>query len=346
VASTLPFFLNKSFCLVCLVFFICYYVQFDSPNCVAVRPQCASTGFVWGSWLVALERPLPGWSALTTYSSQTFACSYTALQLVCLVLWCLAPAIRTKASIPSTALSLASALATVPLSYYEHTRTFRPSTIIGVFLGFTLILDAAIVRTLWLRQDGLSISVVSSVGMTTKGVMLLLESQPKMPANSNGQKISKEAASGIYNRILFWWLRPLFSRGYRNNLDLDDLDTLEDEFASADLRIRMKHAWDNSQSAAPQKSRWTLALAVCSAMKYPLLAPMPARLAFIGFSYSQPFLITAAINYVQTPATGRNRNHGYGLIGAAGLVYLGIAVCSATLGTHELRGGVDLLIRS
>jgi hypothetical protein len=55
---------------------------------------------------------------------------------------------------------------------------------------------------------------------------------------------------------------------------------------------------------------------------------MPSRLAIIGFTYSQTFLINAAISYLETPAPLRDVNHAYGLIGATGLVYFGIAVNS------------------
>ena len=56
---------------------------------------------------------------------------------------------------------------------------------------------------------------------------------------------------------------------------------------------------------------------------------MLPRIAMIGFNYSQTFLITATINYLETPAVRRDINHAYGLIGAAALIYFGSAVCFA-----------------
>lgn len=50
------------------------------------------------------------------------------------------------------------------------------------------------------------------------------------------------------------------------------------------------------------------------------------RLCLIGFNYAQPFFISSAIAYVSQPVDAQNKNDGYGLIGAAGLIYLGIAV--------------------
>jgi hypothetical protein len=54
--------------------------------------------------------------------------------------------------------------------------------------------------------------------------------------------------------------------------------------------------------------------------------PIIPRLFQTGFTYAQPFLITAAINLAVTPQTEQFNNNGYGLIGAYILVYTGIAV--------------------
>lgn len=60
----------------------------------------------------------------------------------------------------------------------------------------------------------------------------------------------------------------------------------------------------------------------------PLAIPIIPRLFQIVFTYTQPFLITAAINLAATPQTPQFNNNGYGLIGAYILVYTGIAVSS------------------
>lgn len=56
------------------------------------------------------------------------------------------------------------------------------------------------------------------------------------------------------------------------------------------------------------------------------MMPVIPRLFQIGFTYAQPFLVTAAINLAATPQTQPYNNNGYGLIGAYILVYSGIAV--------------------
>lgn len=61
-------------------------------------------------------------------------------------------------------------------------------------------------------------------------------------------------------------------------------------------------------------------------IRWSLAAIVFPRLCLICFSYAQPFLISAAVEFVAKPAALQNRNDGYGLIAATALVYTGIAV--------------------
>ncbi|KAF4624451.1 hypothetical protein G7Y89_g13720 [Cudoniella acicularis] len=52
-----------------------------------------------------------------------------------------------------------------------------------------------------------------------------------------------------------------------------------------------------------------------------------------------PFLIASAIDFVSEPDSSRNKNYGYGLIGATGLIYFGIAI-TTTLYKHRVNRAV------
>lgn len=67
---------------------------------------------------------------------------------------------------------------------------------------------------------------------------------------------------------------------------------------------------------------------VFSVLKWPILAPIPAYLIIVGLQLAQPLLISSIMAYLATPVdhSEHQRNTGYGLIGAYGLVYLCIAV--------------------
>lgn len=67
-------------------------------------------------------------------------------------------------------------------------------------------------------------------------------------------------------------------------------------------------------------------MTVLSCFRWNLLSVVIPRLFMIGFTFAQPFLISAAITYVEVPVVDSSGNQGYGLIGAAFLIYFGIAV--------------------
>jgi ATP-binding cassette subfamily C (CFTR/MRP) protein 1 len=51
------------------------------------------------------------------------------------------------------------------------------------------------------------------------------------------------------------------------------------------------------------------------------------RICLIGFNYAQPFLISSVIiNVSNRNSDPSDKNNGYGLIAATGLIYLGITV--------------------
>jgi ATP-binding cassette subfamily C (CFTR/MRP) protein 1 len=80
---------------------------------------------------------------------------------------------------------------------------------------------------------------------------------------------------------------------------------------------------------SPSPYSFIIASFIC--FRWQVLRTMPPRLTITGFTYSQTFLINAAIAYLETPAPLRNVNHAYGLIGATALIYVGIAVGSSRL---------------
>ena len=184
--------------------------------------------------------------------NQAISTIYLALQLACLVLWTQtpAPSPRTSAAIPATVLSLASAVAIGPLSYLEHTKSPRPSTLLSAFLSLTTLLEVATTRSLWLRQSDRALSSVFVAGVAVKILLLILEAQAKSLVESAQRiKTSPETTGGIFTRSLFLWLNPLFLKGRKTNLEIGDLCRLEPEFASEDLNGRMKRAWAECKSA-------------------------------------------------------------------------------------------------
>ena len=60
------------------------------------------------------------------------------------------------------------------------------------------------------------------------------------------------------------------------------------------------------------------------AFRWEILAPVPPRIALLGFTIAQPLLLNRFILFIQAPM--ESVNIGYSLIAAFGIVFLGIAV--------------------
>jgi ABC-type multidrug transport system fused ATPase/permease subunit len=62
------------------------------------------------------------------------------------------------------------------------------------------------------------------------------------------------------------------------------------------------------------------------AVKWPLLAGVPARACVVAFNFCQPLLLERSLSYFNSPVNASTNNIGYGLIGAYIMVYCGLAV--------------------
>lgn len=77
-------------------------------------------------------------------------------------------------------------------------------------------------------------------------------------------------------------------------------------------------------SQVNQKKKHSLTTAVIKTFSPELSLALVPRLAYVGFSLSQPYLINSAISYITHHKT-LPKNYGYGLIGAYALCYTGLA---------------------
>jgi hypothetical protein len=164
--------------------------------------------------------------------------------LTLLPLWSLKTSLQTSASIPAAVFSLVVAFMLAVLSYYEHQRSVRPSTLLSIYLFFSVLFDAVQSRSLWLRNTDAPIAATFTAALAVKLIITVLEGQEKLASlQGQGTKLSPETTSSIYNRTVFWWLNRLFLAGYKSTLRLSDLYPLESEMASAKLGAAIEDAW-------------------------------------------------------------------------------------------------------
>ncbi|CZT12481.1 uncharacterized protein RAG0_16298 [Rhynchosporium agropyri] len=106
-----------------------------------------------------------------------------------------------------------------------------------------------------------------------RNLAIFVESLPKQShcIISGGRATSPEEFSGFFGKSLLLWQNPLFLRGYRRKLLVDDLYPIDDELASAKLTESLSGAWaplDYVQRHASLPSSFGPALIGAFALNY------------------------------------------------------------------------------
>ncbi|PNY23537.1 ABC transporter [Tolypocladium capitatum] len=272
---------------------------------------------------------------------------YISLQLSLLIGWSqnLSQLAVSRVAVATAALRFADAIALFLLSYLEHHRSVRPSTIVCAYLVFSTLFDAIQCRTLWLLDDCRpGLAPLFSAMLTTKVAILVLEVQGKRNhLLGPWRRLGPEATSGIVNRGFFWWLNSLLIRGFRATLSPDALYEPDDELRSNKLLRKLLSAWQARKDSRPR--RYRLILSVCSALKGALALAVVPRLCLVGFKFAQPFLIQRVINLVQEAPAEQNGDETavtYVFILATALIYLGTAI-STGFYQHNLFRSITMI---
>ncbi|KAH6607530.1 MRP-type ABC transporter [Trichoderma cornu-damae] len=232
--------------------------------------------------------------------------------LILVVLWAThdGPARVNSVSVAAACVSFAASVMSCALSYFEHARSLGPSSLLNVFLLASLLLGAAVLRTVWLSLS--TAAVNGAAGARGKGKV--------------GHTLAPEETSGLYSRAVFAWVAPLLRTGFRRLLRPEDLFPLDDEMSASGLNERF---WWHWRKASPSTRANRHRLILCSAvtLRSALVSAIAPRLALLAFTISQPLVLTRLLGFLDDET--QSVNIGYGLLGAYGLVYLGIAVTQA-----------------
>lgn len=215
----------------------------------------------------------------------------------------------------------------------------RSSGFLSVWVTLSVVLDGTIARSYYLRSAAYhNVGALVATTGAMKLIVMILEEIPKKnyaKDKDTGKPIGKEALSGFWNRIFYLWLNQTLYSGFRVILTVDNLDNLENIFSSEALAERFITAWHNGRLffidihihkltlLVDNTAKHSLAKACLRATMGHVLAVVFPRICLSFFMFVQPFFLEAAVSAVELKA---NSNTKYGLLGAAALIYLGVAV--------------------
>ena len=148
--------------------------------------------------------------------------------------------------------TLIAFLTSLYLSHLEHIRSLRPSTVLCIYLGFTLLLDLPRIRTLSFLPENQTVTILFAASWVAKAITLVFESiEKRFLLKKAYENSALEATSGIFNRSLFWWLNELLWRGSKTTLTVDDLPILDDELTKASDPEKLLERWNKGEVKHP-----------------------------------------------------------------------------------------------
>ncbi|RDW83780.1 Multidrug transporter (ABC) [Aspergillus mulundensis] len=270
---------------------------------------------------------------------------FVLLNLAHLVLSSTLKTSATRLSNAAIALGLAASPIFAWLSFWEHARSLRPSTILTVYLLGTIPMDAARARTLFRMPGNSAIASIFTTTVVCKVVLLVLEAKEKRRLLLDHARAPEETA-GIFNRSFLWWFNPLLLSGYKQALTVDKLLAVDGDIGVEKSKHEIRRRWALAVKQNP-RSLLSVLLAV---YRRELWGGFLPRLCLTGLNYAQPFLVNRVVSFLGQPETETSGGIASGLIVAYAIVYMGIALMTAAFHHRSyrmvmiVRGGLILLI--
>lgn len=149
--------------------------------------------------------------------------------------------------IATNVISFVAALAVCPLSFFEHGRTVKPSTLLIFYLLASVICNGILLQSSYLQYANTTVLPILILKVGLKFLFLIVESTSKRSyLREPYRELPVEQTVSVLNRAFLFWVNDLILLGSSKLLTYSDLPSLDDGLKSRDLRARMEDAWDKT----------------------------------------------------------------------------------------------------
>ncbi|KAJ5361079.1 hypothetical protein N7541_001923 [Penicillium brevicompactum] len=284
----------------------------------------------------ALEKVNRSWSYA---AKELLWLLHTSCHMVLFALWGHQNSPKTVVTLVTELATIGTSLLLLYLSHLEHLRSIRPSTILNVFLTFTLLFDLTRLRTLHFMPGPKSVTAVLAISWAIKLITLVFEATEKRPSlKKTYQNSPIESTSGVLSRITFWWLNPVLWLGSKAKLTVENLPALDTDIKAASDSTLIYEKWSRANQYQPNALLWTM----ISHYKWVFVQGVLPRLAHTGFCFAQPFLVERVLNFMTEPEHVNSTNYARGLVAAYAIVYIGIAISRAAY-EHQINRLITMM---
>jgi hypothetical protein len=143
------------------------------------------------------------------------------------------------------AISFVAAFGLVPLSFYEHARSIKPSDQIVLYLSGLLILNL-LQCIIWIQHEHQrAILTFSCLNIGIEALLLGVEGRSKSSILAGPfNKLPPEEKVGILNTAFFWWINSFLFQGYQNTPSAAGLPPVDRKIHSAPLKSAILRTWN------------------------------------------------------------------------------------------------------
>jgi len=245
--------------------------------------------------------------------------------------------LSTSVSLTSDILGIVAVFAAAVHSFMEDQRSVAPSDILVLYFSASTILAIPRLRSLWQIPTAEACRVLwTMIFISTIGVLLIESARKASLLRPLYRTVTGEQLCGFWSRSFFLWVLPFFQAGYSKILGMQDIPDVDDELQGYKTGASLQEAWKRTGGPSHRLLR-----ASFRAYRWAFVSGVGPRLVYSGFTFCQPFLISAIVSYLDAPQTASTEKYGQALIGAVILVYLGIAVCVLVHSVLETRHHIN-----
>lgn len=260
------------------------------------------------------------------------AIAIAATQLAILVLGLVIRPRSDENTITANVVTFVASLTVCLLSFWEHGRSVKPSTLLTLYLVASIICDSINLASIYQGHAETRTLALLTASSGLKVILLILECLNKRSYLREPYKtLPLEQTIADLNRVFLFWMNGQIWQGHIKLLSVADLPTLDHDIKSRGLRTRMIEAWDKTAKPKPgSDSAMPLLKALFRCFGIDMLVLTIPRLLSTAFRYTQPILINRTIQYVTRQATEsdgiRDDVTGTQIIFAAAIIYSGTTI--------------------
>ncbi|KAH8194638.1 hypothetical protein TruAng_011196 [Truncatella angustata] len=225
-----------------------------------------------------------------------------AVELASTVLCLTSSACPSGISIAANVITLVAALAVCHLSFNEHGRSVKPSTILMLYLLASVICEGTLLGLSDLGLWATGTTLVPVLSFSLKLIFLIIESINKRSYLREPYKeLPVEQTVSDLNRAFLFWINDLILLGNSKLLKYSDIPGLHEALKSKGIRARIENVWDKTTKPDNQEGSeggGVLLWALFRFFRRALVLNAIPRLLVIAFRYSQPIFINRTIRYV------------------------------------------------